>query len=40
MSSDERSAVVVSAGFIGCEAAASLARRGVAVTLVAPEDVP
>jgi len=38
--SDARSAVVVGAGFIGCEAAASLARRGVAVTLVAPQDVP
>jgi 3-phenylpropionate/trans-cinnamate dioxygenase ferredoxin reductase component len=32
--------VVVGAGFIGCEAAASLARRGADVTLVAPEDVP
>ena len=39
-SSNARSAVVVGAGFIGCEAAASLARRGVAVTLVAPQDVP
>jgi 3-phenylpropionate/trans-cinnamate dioxygenase ferredoxin reductase subunit len=35
-----RSAVVVGAGFIGCEAAASLALRGVAVTLVAPDRVP
>ncbi|MDT5335049.1 MAG: 3-phenylpropionate/trans-cinnamate dioxygenase ferredoxin reductase component [Mycobacterium sp.] len=34
------SAVVVGAGFIGCEAAASLAKRGVAVTLVAPDRVP
>jgi NADPH-dependent 2,4-dienoyl-CoA reductase/sulfur reductase-like enzyme len=38
--SKARSAVVVGAGFIGCEAAASLARRGVSVTLVAPQDVP
>lgn len=35
-----RSAVVVGAGFIGCEAAASLAMRGLAVTLVAPDRVP
>lgn len=34
------SAVVVGAGFIGCEAAASLAMRGLAVTLVAPDAVP
>jgi 3-phenylpropionate/trans-cinnamate dioxygenase ferredoxin reductase subunit len=32
--------VVVGAGFIACEAAASLARRGVQTTLVAPEEVP
>jgi NADPH-dependent 2,4-dienoyl-CoA reductase/sulfur reductase-like enzyme len=35
-----RSAVVVGSGFIGCEAAASLARRGLAVTLVSMEDLP
>lgn len=34
------SAVVIGAGFIGCEAAASLALQGVAVTLVAPDSVP
>jgi 3-phenylpropionate/trans-cinnamate dioxygenase ferredoxin reductase component len=34
------SAVVIGSGFIGCEAAASLALRGVAVTLVAPEQLP
>ncbi|MBW0019934.1 MAG: FAD-dependent oxidoreductase [Mycobacterium sp.] len=34
------SAVVIGSGFIGCEAAASLALRGVAVTLVAPEPLP
>jgi 3-phenylpropionate/trans-cinnamate dioxygenase ferredoxin reductase subunit len=38
--SHARSAVVIGAGFIGCEAAASLAHRGVSVTLVAPQDVP
>ncbi len=38
--SDAESAVVIGAGFIGCEAAASLAQRGVSVTLVAPQDVP
>ena len=32
--------VVVGSGFIGCEAAASLAMRGVAVTVVTPEDAP
>lgn len=35
-----RTAVVIGSGFIGCEAAASLARRGVAVTLVTPEPGP
>lgn len=35
-----RSALVIGSGFIGCEAAASLARRGVATTLVTPEDGP
>ncbi|WP_241253870.1 NAD(P)/FAD-dependent oxidoreductase [Micrococcus sp. KRD077] len=35
-----RSAVVVGSGFIGCEAAASLALRGVATTLVTPDEVP
>lgn len=34
------SAVVIGAGFIGCEAAASLSLQGVAVTLVAPEAAP
>lgn len=32
--------VVIGAGFIGCEAAASLAMRGAEVTLVAPEPAP
>ncbi len=35
-----RSAVVVGSGFIGCEAAASLAGRGVQTTLVTPEPSP
>lgn len=34
------SAVVIGSGFIGCEAAASLAMRDIAVTLVAPERLP
>jgi len=38
--SNAQSAVVVGAGFIGCEAAVSLARRGVSVTLVAPQQFP
>jgi 3-phenylpropionate/trans-cinnamate dioxygenase ferredoxin reductase component len=33
-------AVVIGSGFIGCEAAASLAMRGALVTLVAPEELP
>ena len=37
---DADTAVVIGAGFIGCEAATSLARNGVAVTLVAPDSVP
>ena len=35
-----RSAVVVGSGFIGCEAAASLAMRGLRVTLISDEHVP
>ena len=35
-----RSAVIVGSGFIGCEAAASLAGRGMAVTLVSAEKQP
>jgi 3-phenylpropionate/trans-cinnamate dioxygenase ferredoxin reductase subunit len=34
------SAVVVGSGFIGCEAAASLARRGLEVTVVSTEELP
>ena len=34
------SAVVIGAGFIGCEAAASLAMRGLTVTVVAPDVAP
>jgi NADPH-dependent 2,4-dienoyl-CoA reductase/sulfur reductase-like enzyme len=34
------STVVIGSGFIGCEAAASLASRGVSVTVVAPEPLP
>jgi NADPH-dependent 2,4-dienoyl-CoA reductase/sulfur reductase-like enzyme len=37
---DANAAVVIGAGFIGCEAATSLACRGVAVTLIAPQAVP
>ncbi len=33
-------AVVVGSGFIGCEAAASLAMRGLAVTVVSAEELP
>jgi NADPH-dependent 2,4-dienoyl-CoA reductase/sulfur reductase-like enzyme len=33
-------AVVVGAGFIACEAAASLAKRGLETVLVAPEELP
>ena len=35
-----QSAVVIGAGFIGCEAAASLAMRGLATVLVAPDPAP
>lgn len=35
-----RTALVLGSGFIGCEAAASLARRGVTTTLVSPEKDP
>ena len=35
-----KTALVVGSGFIGCEAAASLAMRGVQVTLVSDEDIP
>lgn len=37
---DAATAVVIGAGFIGCEAAASLAAQGLSVTLVAPEPAP
>lgn len=37
---DAHSVVVVGSGFIGCEAAASLASRGVRTTLVTPEPAP
>lgn len=37
---DARAAVVVGAGFIGCEVAASLRALGVAVTLVEPQAAP
>lgn len=36
----DRHVVVLGSGFIGCEAAASLARRGLDVTLVSQEEVP
>ncbi|WP_111766043.1 NAD(P)/FAD-dependent oxidoreductase [Nakamurella deserti] len=35
-----RRAVVIGSGFIGCEAAATLARRGVDVTMVTSEELP
>jgi len=35
-----RSSVVIGSGFIGCEAAASLVRRGLVVTLVTMEELP
>lgn len=35
-----RTAVVIGSGFIGCEAAASLGRRGVQTTLVTPQEGP
>ncbi|CAN5316120.1 FAD-dependent oxidoreductase [soil metagenome] len=35
-----KSAVVIGAGFIGCEAAASLAVQGLSVTIVAPDRAP
>ncbi|WP_155543847.1 NAD(P)/FAD-dependent oxidoreductase [Amycolatopsis camponoti] len=35
-----RSAIVAGAGFIGCEAAVSLSRLGLQVTVVCPDDVP
>jgi len=38
--SHARSAVVVGSGFIGCEAAASLTRRGLDVTVVTQEEAP
>lgn len=39
-STQASSAVVIGAGFIGCEVAASLALQGVTVTLAAPDTVP
>jgi NADPH-dependent 2,4-dienoyl-CoA reductase/sulfur reductase-like enzyme len=36
----ERRATVIGSGFIGCEAAASLAMRGLEVTLVSDEEIP
>lgn len=35
-----RTALVIGSGFIGCEAAASLAAKGIAVTMVTPEPAP
>lgn len=35
-----RTAIVLGSGFVGCEAASSLAARGLDVTLVTPESVP
>ncbi|MBW0105831.1 NAD(P)/FAD-dependent oxidoreductase [Pseudonocardia sp. KRD291] len=35
-----RSAIVVGSGFIGCEAAATMARRGLEVTVCSPEEAP
>jgi 3-phenylpropionate/trans-cinnamate dioxygenase ferredoxin reductase subunit len=35
-----RRAVVIGSGFIGCEAAATMARRGVHVTMVTSEELP
>ena len=35
-----RSAVVIGSGFIGCEAAVSLAARGLAVTVLSTEELP
>lgn len=37
---DARSAVVIGSGFIGCEAAVSLARRGLTVTVCSREPAP
>ena len=37
---DASSAVVIGSGFIGCEAAASMALRGISVTVVAPSELP
>jgi 3-phenylpropionate/trans-cinnamate dioxygenase ferredoxin reductase subunit len=34
------SAIVIGSGFIGCEAAASLARRGLQVTMLSTEELP
>jgi 3-phenylpropionate/trans-cinnamate dioxygenase ferredoxin reductase subunit len=40
VASSSRSAVVIGSGFIGCEAAVSLARRGLAVTVASAEPLP